>query len=195
VPEHLKVRPGRVLRFTVRCASTALCALLALPLGGCGLIAFDYVVDIPEQRVEGAPAAEVPIVGGFVTLPFDVDLEAATEGRNVGPIERIHLQELQFGITGTAEGPGDTDDLDFVDTMEIYAESAQAASALPRVLVATYSRGTASGLRRITARVVPDVDIIDYVTEGAILSTEATGRVPPDDVTFNGVAVLTLEAL
>ena len=169
--------------------------MVALALTGCSnLLAFDLSVQLAEQRVEGSPIGG--LLGGFFELPIplDVDLASETAARDTGPAQAVRLTSLTLDITATAEGAGDTDDFDFVDSVDIFVESRESGSDLPRVRVATVS-GIPDGARQIVFETDTTVNLRPYVNEGARLTSSAEGTVPPDDVTFDGDIVLTVEVL
>lgn len=171
--------------------SSAFLALTAC--GPRGLLSFELGHDIAEQRVEGSP------VGGLlgnvveVPIPLDVDLAAETASRDTGPAQHVYLTELRFDITTTEEPAGDADDFDFLDAVEIYVESARSGSSLPRRRLAALE-AVPRGARRLELR--PDgLDLIEYVREGARLTSSGSGRLPPDDVSFSGHLTLAVEVL
>lgn len=169
------------------------CAFVTLCVGGCaGVGDFPVEVSVQEQRVEGSPLGG--LLGGVfdVPIPLDVDLTAETAARDTGPAQHVRLSELSLSITGTAEGAGDTDDFDFLDSAEIFVESAASGSSLPRVRVARIDPAP-DGARSVFFETDTSVDLLPYVNEGARLTSSAEGRVPPDDVTFDGRVVLIVE--
>jgi hypothetical protein len=174
----------------MRTSFLSIVAVLALT--GCsGIVSFSVGYDVAEQRVAGSPLGG--LLGGVIDVPLDVDLSAETAARDTGPAQHVYLTELTLEITPTAEPEGDTDDFDFVDSIEIFVESARSGTALPRVRVA-HSDPVPRGARRIELA-LDDVDLVEYVREGARLTSSSTGRVPPDDVTLDGHLTLVVEVL
>lgn len=155
--------------------------------GGTGVLSFPIDKPIDEQLVEGSPlAAFFPFA-----IPMNVDLSAETAARGTGPANHVYLTSLSLDITTTAEPDGDSDDFDFLTSVAIYVESTKAGTTLPRVRIAhidAVPRDT-----RHLSFVRDGVDIIDYVNEGARLTSEAQGTVPTDDVTFDGEVSLSVE--
>lgn len=179
---------------SVRRVVIVLSALLTVTgCGPAGLLSFELGYDVAEQRVEGSPLGG--LLGGVVDvpIPLDIDLAAETASRDTGPAQHVHLTELRLDITATEEPAGDTDDFDFLDTVEIFVESARSGSSLPRQRVASLE-AVPRGARTISLA-PDDVDLIAYVQEGARLTSSASGRVPPDDVTFTGHLTLVVEVL
>ena len=175
--------------------STRLLLLSTCLLGGCtGFGGFELTLDIPEQRVDGNP------LGGLLGTPFDapiplmIDLASETAARDTGPAQHVRLSALTLSITPTAEPEGDTDDLAFIDRAEIFVESTQSGSSLPRVRVAVLEQVPA-GTRQVSFETDASVDLLPYVQEGARLTSSADGEVPPDDVTFEGSVLLSVEVL
>jgi hypothetical protein len=181
---HLALGPtvaarAPMLRFPFVVASTLTC----LSVAGCGIASFPYGYDIAEQRVPGSPLG--PVLGGtLIDIPLNIDLSAETAARGTGPAQHVYLTDFTLSVTGTDEPSGDSDDLAFISSIEIYVESTQAGSSLPRMRVA-HLEGVAAGARAISLH-TDGVDLIGYVREGAHLSASATGHAPPDDVSYDG---------
>jgi hypothetical protein len=175
-------------------------ALTTLFLSGCflfqedgSLVSFqvDYALD--EQTVEGNLLGG--LLGSLLGLPInlEVNLDEETRARDTGPAQHVYLSELELSITPTAESGGDSDDFGFLDSIEIYVESRQAGSSLPRRRIA-HRNPVPSGARTLSMQ-LEDVDLIDYVNEGARLTASVDGHAPLDDVTFDGFLTLTVEVL
>lgn len=176
------------------CPILALSAALAVSAcGPRGFASFALGYDTAEQQVDGNPLGGLLGNAIDVPIPLDVDLAAETAARDTGPAQHVHLTELRLDITETAEVAPDTDDFDFVDRIEIFVESSQSGSALPRQRVASLE-AVPRGARSISLT-PDDVDLIDYLREGARLTSSASGTVPPDDVTFAGHLELAIEVL
>ncbi len=159
---------------------------------GCGLAQFPLGYDIGEQVVPGSPLG--PVLGGtLVDVPINIDLSAATAARGTGPAQHVYLTDLTLAVTTTDEPAGDTDDLSFISTIQIFVESSQSGSALPRVRVA-HLDSVPAGARSISLQ-TDGVDLIGYVREGARLTASATGHAPPDDVSYDGHLDLAVQVL
>ena len=161
---------------------------------GCGALDFDVERPIPEQRVPGSVVSAV--LGDFFEspIPIDVDIASETAARDTGPADSIHLTVLELSITDTARPEGDEDDFGFIDRVDVFVESSRADSTLPRVKVAEL--GTVQyGATELSLDTFEDVDLLPYVEEGARMNAEASGTAPPDDVTYDGRVVLTVEVL
>jgi hypothetical protein len=172
--------------------------LVALPaLAACGprgsIVSFTLGYDVAEQTVEGSPVGGVLGSAVDVPIPLEIDLATETAARSTGPARHVYLDELRLDVTATAEPAGDADDFDFLDRIEIFVESSRAGSALPRQRVA-FLDPVPDGARSISLT-LEDVDVIDYVNEGATLTSSATGRLPPDQVTFTGHIEFVVEVL
>lgn len=166
--------------------------LATITLLACGIARFTIGREIPEQRVEGSP------LGGLlgpvsVPIPLAVDLAAETGARSTGPAQHVYLVALSLSVTSSSEPVGDTDDLAFVDAIEIFVESTAPSSTLPRQRVARLDPAP-DGQRTLSLDCEP-VDLIDYLREGARLTSSARGTVPPDDVSFVGQLELAVEVL
>lgn len=169
--------------------------LLSAALAGCvGFGSFELSIAISEQRVQGSPLGG--LLGGLFDLPIplDVDLAVETAARQTGPAQRVRLLALTLDITETAESATDQDDFGFIDSVDIFVESRRSDSALPRRRVA-WIESSPGAVRQLVFETDTSVDLLPYVQEGARLSSAARARVPPDDVTFVGAALLSVEVL
>jgi hypothetical protein len=168
--------------------------LLGLAISGCGAIGFDLPIELREQHIEGSVLGGV--LGGVfeVPIPLDIDLQAETQARDTGPAQHVRLAALTLSITTTDEPSGDTDDFAFIDGVEIWVESAQSGSSLPRTRVAELGP-VPDGAREISFTTDESVDLLPYINEGARLTSSAQGTQPDDDVSFDGVVMLSVEVL
>ncbi len=188
-----RVRKARAMRHL------SLAALACLFLPGCflfmddgSLVSFPVEYDLPEQTVQGNLLGG--LLGSLLPLPIavDVDLEAETRARDTGPAQHVYLTEMRLFVTPTAEPAGDSDDFGFLDSIEVYVESRDPGTRLPRQRIAhldSVPQASSISLQ------LDDVDLIDYVNEGALLTASATGGAPFDDVTFSGQLELVVEVL
>lgn len=153
-------------------------------VAGCthGFPSFELTLGIDEQRILGSPLGGP--LADTVPIPLEIDLGAETEARDTAPAEHVYLTALHFDVTTTAEPEGDTDDFDFVSSVDVWIESTQPGTTLPRLHVAGLEN-VPDGLRRLEL-VVDDADVIEYLREGSRLTATATGTAPPDDVTLDG---------
>jgi hypothetical protein len=176
--------------------------LLALAplLNGCfffmpdgSLLSFYLERPVDEQVVEGNLLGG--LLGALVPVPInlEIDLAEETRARDTGPAQHVYLTDFELGITDTAVTALDGDDFGFLDSVEIYVESRQSGSRLPRQRIA-YLQSVPDGATHL-ALVVEDVDLIEYVNEGALLTASATGQQPIDDVSFDGMLTLVVEVL
>lgn len=159
-----------------------------LLLGCTGFGDFAVSVPLPEIRI---PGQSVPTL---VDQPLDVAIDEDLGARGTGPAHAAHLIALTFAITRTAEPDGDSDDFGFVDHTAIFIESNRVGSMLERTQVAEHGPGSAD-MRTIDFETDPSIDLVPYLSEGARFTSNTTGRYPPDDVTFKGTAVLSLDTL
>jgi hypothetical protein len=170
--------------------------LLALLLAsGCSdVLDFEVERSVPEQRVEGSvlSGALGDLLGA--PIPLDVDIASETDARETGPASAVRLVQFSLAITDTARPEGDSDDFDFLDSVEIHIESTASGSSLPRQKVAEL-RPVPSGATRIELDTFSDLNLLPYAEEGARLTSTASGSVPGDDVTFDGGLTLLVEVL
>lgn len=168
-------------------------------LGGCllgndRLFSFLVINPLDEQRIPGDLLGG--LVGALLPLSFDidVDLDAETSSRGTGIAQHVTMVDFELRITGTGVGALDSDDFDdFLSSMTIFIEPRSSSSRLPRVQVATID-SVPSGAGTISLE-TNEIDLIEYFREGARLATEATGRTPLDDITFDGTVTFEVEVL
>jgi len=152
---------------------------------GCGAIRFDIGQAVPEQRVMGSALGA--LLGAFLPSPFalTVNLEQETKARGTGPAQSAGLKALSFRLTNVPNPPRSSDNFDFVDRVEIFVESAKSGSSLSKQKIAdllTVPRGVTT----LNLQCYPMVDLVPYINEGARISSTASGKTPPQDVTFDG---------
>lgn len=158
-----------------------------LPSSGCGLLHFDIDQKIPEQRVQSNVIAGV--FGSLIPAPFPltIDLAQETKSRGTGPIGSAGLKALTFKITATAMPQGDSDNFDFVKNVEIYIESTKSGTTLQKQKIADLPSPPPAGSTELSLRCYIDVNLVPYINEGSRITSTASGSVPPDDVTFDGL--------
>ena len=164
---------------------------VALVANGCGIADFDIEQPIPEQRVQGS-GLPTPLAALF-PLPLDLDLSAEIEKRTTGPIDSVSLASLTLSITPTDQGPGDTDDWGFVDEIRVFVASSRTDSSLPRLEIA--STVAPGAVTTIEFTVDDSVNLQPYVEEGSVVESSGRGRLPPDNVSYDGVGVFTVHPL
>ncbi len=164
---------------------------LVVALAGCGVADFDISQPVLEQRVQGSPLPG-PLAVLF-PLPLDIDISQQIKQMETGPIDSVTLSKLTLTITATAMSPGDTDTWSFVDAIHVFVKSSKSGSALPRVELASV---TAPGpVTTLTFDVERDVDLQPYIEEGSVVEGESSGRLPEDDVSYDGEGVFTVHPL
>jgi hypothetical protein len=144
-----------------------------------------------EQRVQGSPLPG-PLASLF-PLPLDIDISQQIKEMETGPIDSVTLSKLTLTITGTAMPSGDADDWRFVDSIRVFVKSSQSGSQLPRVEIASVS-APATGTA-LEFDVKSNVDLNPYINEGSVVEGESSGRLPEDDVTYDGEGVFTVHPL
>lgn len=176
---------------TARASSRHRVAPALALLAACGGLGFDVDQDVPEQTIEGSPLPG-PLAQLF-PLPLEVDLSAKIKAQETGPIDRVTLRSLHLDVTATARPAGDADDWGFVQHVDLYVESRQEGSTLPRLKVATVD--APGQVARLEFVPVEGVNLLPYVDQGARLIAEASGTVPPDAMSFDGRATFHVEPL
>lgn len=162
--------------------------LLILALG-CASLDFPLTQPLAEVRVTGD--AEASSRGDAV--PTDLIPPQTLTIELPGIPAAIFVERVVLRVSGTDRPAGDRDDLAFLHRLRCYIESAVPGSALPRRLVA-WSDTAASG-EELVLETVRAQDITPYIVEGALITAEVGGRVPPDDVSFDMVAEVFVDAL
>lgn len=179
------------------CPRIAIAGLLlaALPfIGACGALDFEIQRDIPEQRIEGNIVSQ--LLDGIFENPIrmNVDIQQETEARDTGPAQAAAMRSIVLNITDTAAQANDTDDFDFLESVTLYIESSKDGSTLPRAKLAELATVPADATT-LDIPTFEEVDLLPYANEGAIITSEATGTAPPDDVTFDGSYVIFVDVL
>lgn len=165
--------------------------LACLVLAGCGLTDFDITQPVPEQQVQGS-GIPAPIAALF-PLPLSLDLSAEIQKQTTGPIDSVTLRSLQLTITETQLPDGDEDTWEFVDEIHVFVASSANGSSLPRVEIASVIAPGA--VTTMTFDVDGGIDLKPYVDEGSVVESEASGTIPPDDVSYDGEGVFTVHPL
>ncbi len=160
-------------------------------LGACGIADFDIEQPIPEQRVQGS-GLPAPLAALF-PLPLDLDLSAEIKERTTGPIDSVSLTALTLSITPTDQAAGDTDDWSFVDEIRVFVASSKAGTSLPRVEIA--STAAPGAVTTIEFTVDSSINLKPYVEEGSVVESSGRGRLPTDNVSYDGVGVFTVHPL
>ena len=164
---------------------------LVVVIGGCGITDFDISQPVPEQFVQGS-SLPAPIAALF-PIPLSLDLSAEIQKQTTGPIDSITLSSLELAITATDQPASDSDDWSFVDEIHVFVRSSVDGSSLPRVEIA--SAIAPGAVTTLTFTVDSGVDLKPYVDEGSVVDSEASGTVPPDDVSYDGEGVFTVHPL
>jgi hypothetical protein len=178
--------PARVI-YDGRVRTVVVAAMLA----GCGVADFDIEQPVLEQRVQGSPLPG-PLAALF-PLPLDVNISQKIKEMETGPIDSVTLSRLSLKITAAAMPSGDRDDWSFVDAIHVFVKSSQSGSSLPRVEIARVAMP--GRVTTLAFEVMTDVDLQPYIEEGSIVEGESSGRLPEDDVTYDGEGVFTVHPL
>jgi len=162
-------------------------------LAGCGALDFDIQKAIPEQTAPGESFSCTlnDFLDRASIAPFTLDIDVAkeTNARDTGPARRLELASLVLDVTATKRPAGDTDNFDFLQKLEIFVESAQAGSALPRARVAVLDP-VPRGATHLDVTTDRSVDLLPYTNEGAKITSSAKASAPCDDTSFNGLVVV-----
>jgi hypothetical protein len=176
-----------------RARSTAfvIAALTSIASSGCGVADFDITQPVPEQRVSGSPLPG-PLAVLF-PLPLSIDISSKIKAMETGPIDSVTLSKLTLKITAGGMTSGDTDNWSFVDSIHVYVKSNKSGTTLPRVEIANIT--SPGAVTTMEFHVVDTVNLDPYVNEGSVVEGESMGRLPEDDVTYDGEGVFTVHPL
>ncbi|HEY5947291.1 MAG TPA: hypothetical protein VIV40_17425 [Kofleriaceae bacterium] len=165
--------------------------LLIVIASGCGVTDFDITQPVIEQRVQGSPLPG-PLAVLF-PLPLDINISQKIKEMETGPIDSVTLSKLTLKITATAMPSGDSDNWSFVDDIHVFVKSSKSGSTLPRVEIANVHAPGA--VTTMSFAVKKEVDLQPYVEEGSVVEGESSGRLPEDDVSYDGEGVFTVHPL
>lgn len=157
-------------------------ALAVSALAGCGLADFDIDQSVPSQTIQGS-GVPTPIAAVF-PLPLSLDIGSKIKSRETGPIDSVTLKHLELTITSS------TGDWGFVDHIDVYVESTKDGSTLPKVLIASVDNPPAT--KDLSFVTEDNVNLKDYIDEGAKVDSSGTGTQPTEDVTFDGTSTFTI---
>ena len=169
-----------------------LTAMSILSLSGCFEVQLEVPVITQVATIEGNEIlnqANAKLHGEI--------LEPALVGKNFGlsdKISQVRLAEFEIRVTDDALGSDtDVDDLQFVESMVIFARSQDPDSGLDEVAVAWYYAEETDGSDPEILRfeVDSELDITPYLTDGFELFSKSVSRIPVDDVSVEGLAVFT----
>jgi hypothetical protein len=159
-----------------------------LPLAaGLFILAGCFEVEVPITRtrtgiVEGNPTLHAAHAVAYSAL---VDPITIHEPDKVRKLDSLRLDSVVIVATDAAAPAGDQDELRFIQSIDLFVEPQDPASALPRKLVARYLPEEAGELAApdlLYLEVVDSVNFKHYVREGCRLVLESAIRIPPDDV-------------
>ena len=172
-------------------AALGACAL------ACGedLTSFEINERSQEAVVMGRPGPSLPLpIDVIPPMQLEVDLEEELNAQSAGPAKGVYLSALDLEVTPTKIGPQDTDDLDFIQSIEVYVESTKPGSTLTRVKVAQLSP-VPKGKQRVSLKTESDLNLKPYIEEGVRLTTRGQGTVPPDDVSLVALVTMRVQLL
>ena len=160
-------------------------ALVVLVSSGCGLVSFDVTAVIPEQTVPGSPLGGILPSFLAAPVPLQVDLRQETQRRSTGPARTARLSSITLAATPHDSPSGN---FDFLDQIHVYVDSAN-DSSLPKREVAKLEP-VPRGQTSLSLAIVPDVELLPYINQGAEISAQATGRQPTREFHYDGVVVI-----
>jgi hypothetical protein len=172
---------------------TLLCASLLLSLGtvGCQPSSFELTLDLTEQRQNAQPAGAISTL---LPTPFVFAVNLADEAkiRGANPPRQVFLKEFSLVISSTTRPAGDVDTFDYLNTAEFFIEPTRVGSVLQKVKVADIpAKEGPTG--EMWPRLIANLNLLPLLTEGAQLTSTATGTTPGDDVSYTGKVVLSVD--
>lgn len=177
------------------CRVAALVALitLAFGLGGCGgdgVITFTVTKDSDEQVVEGSNNPIDDFVPFDSPFSFNINLEQQLQKRDAKGAKRVELRGLKMLVTETKMPAGDTDNFDFLDSIEFYVDSEnQERQRL------AWLTDVPQGKQTLDLNVDDSINLKPYIEEGMSLKTSAEGTPPDDDTSIKGEVTIWVKAL
>jgi len=168
--------------------------IAALPLGvaGCngGVITFTVTEESDEHVVEGSDNPLEDFVAFDKPFTFDINLEQKLEKRDADGAKEIRLRELEMEVTDSKSSEGDTDNFDFLDSIEFYVNSENQ----DRKRVA-WLDDVPTGRQTLTLNTDESINLKPYIEEGMTLESEADAEQPDDDTSIKGIVTLWIRAL
>ena len=170
----------------MRWTALATVTTLAILVSGC-------VVEVPIEKetkvftIEGSAALHAAGVRFFgeIVRPYKV-----TKTIDKRDLSTVRLKSFVLEVTPDAQGPGDTDDLAFVESAVLLIESLDPAADLPIKEIAWFDllADAPEAPLEIVFDVDQTVELKPYFRTGFRLSSECTHLIPPDDVSIVGRA-------
>ena len=161
---------------------------LVASVAGCGSFDFEVTRPIDEVLIEG-----VGLLAGDMQLPADLIPAQQWDSELPGIPAGIFLERFTLEITGTHDDPESPDSFGFLDSIVFYVEPSDPASGLARHFLA-WSTGKPRGstLELVVNRAV---NLLPYIQSGILVQSELDGHLPPDDLSFRGLATLGVDLL
>ena len=124
---------------------------------------------------------------GEILEPDQIDDSMGVDSKDVSS---FLLTEFTLQLTDDSLTVGDTDDLQFIDSMVIYARSLDSSSGLKEIAVAWYYKGEQRTLPdgSLEFEVDPQLELLPYMETGFELFSDSVGAIPADDVSVEGLA-------
>ena len=124
---------------------------------------------------------------GEILEPAQIDADLGIDSKDVSS---FLLSGFTLQLTDDSLSPGDSDDLEFLDSMVIYARSLDSSSGLREIAVAWYYKGEQNVLAdgSLEFEVDPQLELLPYMETGFELFSDSVGAIPADDVSVEGLA-------
>ena len=160
------------------------------------IIGFTFEEETDEVVVDGRPSTpiELPLADFFPPLNLEVDLSEELAARDTGPASGVYLTGLDMVITDTEIADGDSDDFDFIDTIDVYVESTKEGTELTRTKIASLA-DVPVDQTTVSFTVEEDFNLKDYVDEGMRLTIDGAGQPPEDDTSLKSIVELRVTLL
>ncbi|MFB6374289.1 MAG: hypothetical protein ABEN55_14510 [Bradymonadaceae bacterium] len=157
--------------------------LLALGLSSCGggIITFSFTEESDEQVVEGQSLPGPDLLQE--PLSFNINLEKKLEKRDAKGAKRVELRDLKLKITDTEMQGDDTDNFNFLDSIEFRV----ASDSQPNKKIA-WLDSVPKGKQTLSLNVDSSINLKPYIEDGMTLKTNAEGS-------LKGAATIWVKAL
>jgi hypothetical protein len=166
---------------------------------GCseGIGAFTITEESGEKTIDGrsGPTSNVPLTSDLLPeFNFDINLQEKLDQRNVGPAKDVHMKSFTLRVTDEEESNNDEDNLNFIDSMTIFASTAGDGGP-DKKRIAWNDNIPDDGSRSVEFNTDESVDLKPYIEQGLVLDIEASGNFPNDKTAIQAVTALIVEVL
>lgn len=168
-----------------------LLAAVVLVASGCWSVELELPVSTGISVIQGNEIlnkAGARLFGEiFEPVRVDDDLADASD------LKSFTMEAFYLGLTDDAIGPGDDDDLAFIEKMIVYIRPGSPHCGLAEVEIARFEQDThRSTPEELVFSVTKRLELLPYLECGFELRSDAEGLVPADDVSVEGIALFVM---